>query len=204
MNLDLAAKGERVERLKGWVVAAAIAYRPKDAPHIEVSAASLKLTPKATKVQSLSGAYGRSDMHLKGSLSPLNVFLGDGRMIVGDLQLESRTLYLDEIVDGPAIVIPDNLDITIAAKATTLIRKKLKLPDMRGIVEIKDGDWSLTKVRSTLGANMSNTFYRRSRSDASGGAQPILCTTQSGTVADRSMSIRRGRTRTGHRAQACT
>jgi hypothetical protein len=166
VNLDLAAKGERVERLKGWVVASAIAYRPKDAPHIEVSVASLKFTPKATKVQSLSGAYGRSDMALKGSLSPLNVFLGDGRMIVGELQLESRTLYLDEIVDGPAIVIPDNLDITIAAKATTLIRKKLKLPNMRGIVLIKDGDWALTNVRSDTGRKHAEALLSSLKGDA--------------------------------------
>jgi hypothetical protein len=166
VNLDLAAKGERVERLKGWVVATAIAYRPKDAPHIEVGAASLKLTPKATKVESLAGAYGRSDMALKGSLSPLNVFLSDGRMIVGELQLESRTLYLDEIVDGPAIVIPDNLDITIAAKATTLIRKKLKLPDMRGIVLIKDGDWALTNVRSDTGRKHAEALLSSLKGDA--------------------------------------
>lgn len=166
VNLDLAAKGERVERLKGWVVATAIAYRPKDAPHIEVSVALLKFTPKATKVQSLSGAYGRSDMALKGSLSPLNVFLGDGRMIVGELQLESRTLYLDEIVDGPEIVIADNLDITIAAKATTLIRKKLKLPNMRGIVLIKDGDWALTNVRSDTGRKHAEALLSSLKGDA--------------------------------------
>ena len=158
MNLDLAAKGDLVQRHKGWMVATAVAYRPKDAPDIEVSAASLKLTRRATQVQSVHGTYGQSDLALKGSLAPLHAFVSRGGPITGDLQLVSRTLYLDEMLEGEETVVSDRLDITIAAKAETLIHKALKLPDMRGIVRIKDGDVALTDVTSDAGRNYAEAL----------------------------------------------
>lgn len=63
-------------------------------------------------------------------------------------------------------MIPDNLDITIAAKATTLIRKKLKAPDMRGIVLIKDGDWASTNVRSDTGRKHAEALLSSLKGDA--------------------------------------
>ena len=158
VNVDLAAKGDLVERHKGWMVATAVAYRPKDAPDIEVSAASLKLTPRETQVQSVHATYGQSDLTLKGSLAPLHAFVSRGEPITGDLQLASRALYLDEMLEGEETVISDRLDITIAAKADTLIRKTLKLPDMRGIVHIKDGDVALTDVTSDAGRNYAEAL----------------------------------------------
>lgn len=151
VSLELATKGDRVERLTGWMNATAVAYRPKDAPDIEIGVASLTFTPKATKLDALRGAYGRSDVAVKGILSPLSSLLRDHERIVGELLLESRSFFLDELLEGESVEIPEILDITIAAKVEKLMRDKLVLPEMRGVVLIKDGDWSLTKVRSDAG-----------------------------------------------------
>jgi hypothetical protein len=166
VKLELAAKGERVERLTGWMTATALAYRPEDAPHVEVSAASVSFTPKATRVDALYGAYGKSDLAIQGSLSPVNVLLLDDEPFVGDLRLESRSIYLDEILEGESVEIPEILDITIAAKAKKLMRKKLVLPDMRGVVLIKDGDWSLTNVRSDAGRKDAEALLSSLKGDA--------------------------------------
>lgn len=163
-DLDVAAKGDHVHRLSGWMTATAVAYRPEDAPHIEIGAASITFTPQATKVDALYGAYGKSDLAIQGSLSPLNAFLRE--RFLGDLQLESRSLYLDEILEGESVEIPENLDITIAAKAKKLMRKKLVLSDMRGVVLIKDGDWSLTDVRSDAGPKYAEALLSSLKGDA--------------------------------------
>ena len=150
-ELALVAKGDRVRRCTGWMTATALAYLPENAPHVRVSAASLSFTPRATKVDSLFATYGRSDLRVTGTLSPLTTILRPDRPVVGNLELESRLFDLDEFLEGDAVEIPPTLDITIPAKAKKLIYKKLAFPDMRAVVLIKDGGVSLSHVRSDAG-----------------------------------------------------
>lgn len=150
-RLDLAAKGDRVRRLTGWMTATALAYLPENEPHVRVSAASLSFAPRATKVDSLFATYGRSDLRVKGTLSPLTAMLRPNRPVVGNLALDSRFFDLDEFLEADFVDIPPNLDITIPAKVKKLLYKKLVFPDMRGVVLIKDGEASLTDVRSDAG-----------------------------------------------------
>ena len=147
-DLDLAAKGERVRRCSGWMNATAFAYLPENAPHFRVSAASLSLGPRATKVDSFYGTYGSSDLKVKGTLSPLTTVLRPDAPVVGNLTLDSQFINLDDFLEGDVAEIPQTLDITITATAIKLQRKKIVLSDMKGVVLIKDGEVKLTKVRS--------------------------------------------------------
>ena len=165
-ELDLVAKGDRVHRLTGWMTATALAYLPKNAPHVRVSAASLSFAPRATKVGSLFATYGRSDLRVTGTLSPLTTMLRRDRPVVGNLPLDSRFFDLDEFLEGDAVEIPPNLDITIPAKAKKLLYKKLVFPEMRGVVLIKDGDVSLTNVRSDAGRKHAEALLSALKGDA--------------------------------------
>jgi hypothetical protein len=165
-ELDLAAKGDRVHRLTGWMTATAVAYLPENAPHVRVSAASLSFAPKATKVDSLFATYGRSDLRVTGTLSPLTTMLRRDRPVVGNLPLDSRFFDLDEFLEGDSVEIPPNLDISIPAKAKKLLYKKLAFPDMRAVVLIKDGEVSLNDVRSDSGRQHAEALLSALKDEA--------------------------------------
>ncbi|MDH3844032.1 MAG: hypothetical protein OES69_08840, partial [Myxococcales bacterium] len=165
-ELDFAAKGDRVHRLTGWMTATALAYLAENAPHVRVSAASLSFAPRATKVDSLFATYGRSDLRVTGTLSPLTTMLRRDRPVVGNLALDSRFFDLDEFLEGESVEIPPNLDITIPAKAKKLRYKKLVFPDMRAVVLIKAGEVSLTEVRSGAGRKHAEALLSALKGDA--------------------------------------
>ena len=147
-EVDLAVKGNRVHRLTGWMNATALAYIPTNAPHLRIGAASLSFAPRATQVNSFYATYGRSDLDVKGALSPLTDILRGDRPVVGKLTLDSRYINLDDFLEGEDTEIPEALDIAIEAQALELQRKKIVLSDMRGVVLIRNGEVKLTKVRS--------------------------------------------------------
>lgn len=165
-ELDLAAKGDRVHRLAGWMTATALAYLPENAPHVRVSAASLSFGPRATKVNSLFATYGRSDLHVTGTLSPVTAMLRRDRPVVGNLALDSRFFDLAEFLEGDSVEIPRTLDITIPAKAKKLLYKKLAFPDMRAVVLIKDGEVSLNDVRSDSGRKHAEALLSAIKDEA--------------------------------------
>lgn len=165
-ELGLVAKGDRVRLLTGWMTATALAYLPENAPQVRVSAASLSFAPRATKVDSLFATYGRSDLRVTGTLSPLTTMLRQDRPVVGNLALDSRLFDLDEFLEGDFVEIPPNLDITIPAKAKKLLYKKLVFPDMSAVVIIKDGEASLTNVRSGAGRKHTEALLSSLKGDA--------------------------------------
>ena len=164
-TIDLAAKGENIKRLNGDIRVTDIVYRAKDAPPVQVSDAHVVLSPKATKVKAFRANLGRSDVTLVGSLSPFTAFLSDDQTIVGNLQLKSRAIYVDDFLseeedeqaaqETTPFLLPDNVNAKLAVDVKKLTYGELVLSNFQGTARVRDRKLTLSNVKANaLGGSM--------------------------------------------------
>lgn len=164
-RIDLAAKGDAIERLNGDIRMTDVVYRAKDAPPVEVELAHVVLLPRATKVEAFRANLGRSDVALSGSLSPFTTFLAEDETIAGNLQLESRAIYVDDFLsedddqqtarETTPFLLPEQVDAQLVVDVGKLTYGDLVLSNLRGTGRIRHRKLTLTKVRAdTLGGSM--------------------------------------------------
>jgi hypothetical protein len=164
-RVDLAAKGDAIERLNGNIRVTDVVYRAKDAPPVEVELAQVILSARATKVEAFRANLGRSDVALSGSLSPFTAFLSEDQTIAGNLQLKSRAIYVDDFLSGQddeqaaqettPFLLPDNVDATLGVDVGKLTYGDLVLSNFKGTGRVRDRKLILSKVRAdTLGGSM--------------------------------------------------
>ncbi len=164
-TIDLAAKGERIKRLKGDIRVADIVYRAKDAPPVQVHEAHVVLSPKATKVKAFRANLGRSDVALTGSLSAFTALVDDEQTIAGNLQLKSRAIYVDDFLleeedqqgaqETTPFLLPDQVDARLAVDVKKLTYGDLVLSNFQGTARVRDRKLTLSDVKAnTLGGSM--------------------------------------------------
>jgi len=164
-TLDLAAKGDDIKRLKGDIRVTDIVYRAKDAPPVKVEDAHVVLSRRATKVEAFRAKLGRSDVALSGSLSPFTAFLSEDETIVGNLQLKSRAIYVDDFLseDGDKqtgqettpFLLPDHVNAKLAVDVGKLTYGELVLSNFKGTARVRRRKLTLSGVRAdALGGSM--------------------------------------------------
>ena len=164
-TIDLAAKGENIKVLNGNIRVTDIVYRAKDAPPVQINDAHVVLSPKATKVKTFRATLGRSDVALSGSLSPFTAFLDDGQTIVGNLQLKSRAIYVDDFLseeedeqaaqETTPFLLPDQIDAKLAVDVKKLTYGELVLSNFQGTARVRRRKLTLSNVKAdTLGGSM--------------------------------------------------
>ncbi|MBW2630044.1 MAG: AsmA family protein, partial [Deltaproteobacteria bacterium] len=164
-TLDLAAKGDDIKRLRGDIRATDIVYRAKDAPPVKVEEAHVVLSPRATKVEAFRANLGRSDVALSGSLSPFTAFLSDDETIVGNLQLKSRAIYVDDFLSDEGdkqagqettpFLLPDHVNAKLAVDVGKLTYGDLVLSNFKGAARVRRRKLTLSGVRAdALGGSM--------------------------------------------------
>jgi len=168
-RIDLAARGDAIDRLSGDIRMSDVVYRAKDAPPVQVELAHAVLSPRATKVEAFRAKLGRSDIALTGSLSPFTAFLEEEQTIAGSLRLTSREIYVDDFLSDEAdaqgaqdaqettpFLLPDNVDATLAVDVGKLTYGDLVLSNFKGTGRVRNRKLTLSKVRAdTLGGSMA-------------------------------------------------
>ena len=164
-TIDLAAKGDKIKRLNGDIRVTDIVYRAKDAPPVEVKNAHVVLSPQATKVEAFRANLGRSDVALSGSLSPFTAFLSDDQTIVGNLQLKSQAIYVDDFLseegneqasrETTPFLLPDQVNAKLALDVGKLTYGELVLSNFKGTARVRRRKLTLSDVRANaLGGSM--------------------------------------------------
>ena len=168
-SIDLAAKGDEIERLTGDIRATDVVYRAKDAPPVQIESVHAVLSPRATKIEAFRATLGRSDVALSGTLSPLTAFLSDDQTIAGNLQLKSRAIYVDDFLSGEEdegkdegtaqettpFLLPNHVDAKLAVDVGKLTYGDLVLSDFKGTARVRRRKLTLSKVRANaLGGSM--------------------------------------------------
>ncbi|MEN8194079.1 MAG: AsmA-like C-terminal region-containing protein [Bacteroidota bacterium] len=171
---DIDAKGEM--KFKD------IVYQSNDLPdEVNISSASLTLTPKYFKLNNMEMKIGESDLKAAGSLRNLIPYtLSDG-ILLGNLKISSKYLNVNpfltegEAEEGKtvdkkeqqvsAVEIPGNLDLTMTASFNRLIYDNLDIKNAKGQILIKDKKLTMKGLRmNLLGGSMvaNGTYIKRS------------------------------------------
>jgi len=163
-EIDLIAKGERIEKLTGDITIMDLIYRSADAPAVRVVAARIELSPESTKIKELQAQVAESDLSVTGLLSPLTTLLMEDQKITASAWVKSKHLRVEDFfsteespVDGQsaAFVIPDNIDANLQLDVGKLSYGDLVLADFKGTGRLLNRRLILEGVRAdALGGSM--------------------------------------------------
>ena len=163
-DIDLATKGENVQRLDGNIEVENVVYRATATPPVKIRSARAELTQKATRISEFRATFGQSDLGLSGSLSPLTTFLVGDQTIRGDLSLVSNRIIVDDFLaeeettttqETTPFLIPGNVDASLKVDVKTLKYDRLTLSNFRGRARVRNRKLTLTGVRANaLGGSM--------------------------------------------------
>lgn len=171
-EIDLETRGDRIERLAGFINASKIAYQSASLPVIRVPEASATLSPSNTKIEKLKAEVGTSDILVRGVASPLTTFLSDDETITMNASLISKRLRVEdflgqqtpteseeegsEAASDSAFVLPDDLEAKLDFDVQLLTYGDLTLENFEGTGRIRDRKLILEDIRAkALGGSMT-------------------------------------------------
>lgn len=187
IEVDIEAKGiipsendnnyENIDA-KGEVKCKNIVYQSNDLPdEVNISTASLTLTPKFFRLNNIEMKIGKSDFRATGSLRNLIPYtIGDGTLL-GTLKISSKYLnvnpFLAESNEGEekaadnneqktnAVEIPGNLDLSMDASFNRLIYDNLDMKNVKGKILVKDKKLTMKNLNMNLlgGTMLANGSY---------------------------------------------
>ena len=164
-DIDLATKGENVQRLGGRIEVENVVYQATAAPPVKIRSARAELTQKSTRINDFRATFGQSDVALSGSLSPFTTFLVDDQTIRGNLSLVSNQIIVDDFLseeettttteETTPFLIPGNVDASLKVNVKKLKYDQLTLSNFRGRARVRNRRLTLTGVRAdALGGSM--------------------------------------------------
>jgi len=163
-NIDLRAKGEKIEKLNGNVTITDLLYRPADAPAVRIRTAQIELSPESTKIKELQAQVAESDLSVSGLVSPLTTLLMEDQKVTASAWIKSNQLRVEDFISGEepaaggqtsALLLPDNVDAKIDFDVRKLSYGDLLLSDFKGTGYIRNRKLILDGVRAdALGGSM--------------------------------------------------
>jgi|GEM_PF-1330359 len=155
---------------KGYIVASNVYYQSADFPQgISISTGKLNFSPREVMLSGLQAQMGRTDIQAEGYLNQFYSYLfgtrlpdGQKSQLQGNLRLQSKLIDLNELMASSsqpqpdtmsavkAIVIPRNIDFTIAANVDRFIYSNYDLRHIQGNVVIADGKVQLNQVKANM------------------------------------------------------
>ena len=163
-NIDLKAKGERVEKLTGDISVANLIYRAADAPDVRVLSARIELTPESTKITELQAQVADSDLSVSGLLSPLTTLLMEDQKVTASAWIRSKHLRVEDFLSteeapvngqASAFVFPDNIDAKLQLDVGKLSYGDIVFTDFKGNGRLRNRMLILEGVRAdALGGSM--------------------------------------------------
>ena len=131
---------------------------------IKISKADLKFNPGNVALNSFQATSGTSDLSATGTIQNLLGFILSDQELKGNFNVMSNTFKVSDFLveelenddalrnnsSKTALKIPDLLDCTINASATTVIYDNLKLSNVKGVLQIKNEEAIIKDLTSTI------------------------------------------------------
>ncbi|MEL6535420.1 MAG: AsmA-like C-terminal region-containing protein [Bacteroidota bacterium] len=136
-------------------------YASPDIPMpVEISRADMAFDPRQAAVNSLDMTLGKSDVHLKGSVTNyLAYIMEEGAVLEGTLDFSSSTLDLNELMASDeseepvteevtedttsstmeVVVVPKDVDFTLNSSLTKVYYDELELDNVKGKIVVRGG-----------------------------------------------------------------
>ena len=127
----------------------------------KIEQAAIAFNPKDIRLNNFDGETGNSDFHVTGSLDNFYGFLFKNQVLKGNFNMTSRQFEVADFMETKtdttatkttkeALKIPAFLDVTIAAKATTVVYDNLNLKEVSGNLAIKDEAVTLSNLKMNV------------------------------------------------------
>lgn len=127
----------------------------------KVKQAAIAFNPKDIHLNNFDGETGNSDFHVTGSLDNFYGFLFKNQVLKGNFNMTSQQFEVADFMETEtdttstkttkeSLKIPAFLDVTIAAKATTVVYDNLNLKEVSGNLVIKDEAVSLSNLKMNV------------------------------------------------------
>lgn len=124
----------------------------------KIKQAAIAFTPTAIRLNKFDGETGNSDFQVTGNLDNFYGFIFKDQVLKGNFNLNSRQFEVADFMETKAdttatkttkeaLKIPSFLEVTIAAKATTVVYDNLNLKEVSGNLAIKDEAVTLSNLK---------------------------------------------------------
>ncbi len=160
--VDLASKGERIEKLTGNITVTDLRFDQVGSSPVHIRKGRVELTPLATKLHEVDAQVGQSDLQVNGVVSPLTVILVGDAPVTASAWLKSRRLRVEDFLaadeqaeDQEALMFPENLDANLAFDIDKMTYGDVVLDNFKGNGRLKNRKLTLNGVRAdALGGSM--------------------------------------------------
>ncbi|MHB1147315.1 MAG: AsmA family protein [Lutibacter sp.] len=134
-------------------------YESKEmAKPFKIKQAAIAFNPKDIRLNKFDGETGNSDFQITGNLDNFYGFIFKNQVLKGNFNLTSRQFEVADFMETKtdttaskttkeALKIPSFLDVTVAAKATTVVYDNLNLKEVSGNLAIKDEAVTLSNLK---------------------------------------------------------
>ena len=127
----------------------------------KIKQAAIAFTPAAIRLNKFDGETGNSDFQVTGNLDNFYGFIFKDQVLKGNFNLNSRQFEVADFMETKtdttatkttkeALKIPSFLEVTIAAKATTVVYDNLNLKNVSGNLAIKDEAVNLSDLKMNV------------------------------------------------------
>ncbi|MDO9039087.1 MAG: AsmA-like C-terminal region-containing protein [Lutibacter sp.] len=124
----------------------------------KIKQAAIAFNPTAIRLNKFDGETGNSDFQVTGNLDNFYGFIFKNQVLKGNFNLASRQFEVSDFMETKtdttatkttkeALKIPSFLEVTIAAKATTVVYDNLNLKEVSGNLAIKDEAVTLSNLK---------------------------------------------------------
>ncbi|MHB1105653.1 MAG: AsmA family protein [Lutibacter sp.] len=124
----------------------------------KIKQAAISFNPKDIRLNKFDGETGNSDFQVTGNLDNFYGFIFKDQVLKGNFNLTSRQFEVADFMETKtdtsatkttkeALKIPSFLNVTIAAKATTVVYDNLNLKEVSGNLAIKDEAVTLSNLK---------------------------------------------------------
>ncbi|HEY9169978.1 MAG TPA: AsmA-like C-terminal region-containing protein [Lutibacter sp.] len=127
----------------------------------KIKQAAIAFNPKNIRLNTFDGETGNSDFQVTGNLDNFYGFIFKNQVLKGNFNMISQQFELADFMETKtettatkttkeALKIPSFLDVTISAKATTVVYDNLNLKEVSGNLVIKDESVSLSNLKMNV------------------------------------------------------
>jgi len=127
----------------------------------KIKQAAIAFNPTAIRLNKFDGETGNSDFQVTGSLDNFYGFIFKNQVLKGNFNLVSRQFEVADFMETKtdtsatkttkeALKIPSFLDVTVNAKATTVVYDNLNLKEASGNLAIKDEAVTLSNLKMNV------------------------------------------------------
>ena len=156
----------------GNISASNILFSGKSSPEeINISTASLNLTPKSFKLSNFKMTLGKNDLSADGDLNNVVSYLLSGGILNGRLNLSSNYFDVNPYMSKSGqksdtsklepVDLPENISFTANASFKKLIYDNLTMQNVKGTIELKNQRLNLNNLTADLlgGSFTANGYY---------------------------------------------